>query len=173
MVGIWYKNTVRYLHSGSLMSWQHWYQYQGVYRVIFPDIGPDIGNIGADIETISGQYRDIPVPCQTRFYQYRAWYRVFPDIVPDIGSISGHTRSLPNLISGFSPISGPIWSRYFKNIGIYGYRDKKNPISFPMWMQYRNIPISGNSDIGRFSWFLGRYSITCCASAPSDLPHRP
>ena len=99
------------------------------YRVIFLDIGPDIGNIGADIGTISGhtrslpnpilpisgmisgffpisvpisgQYRDIPVPCQKRyrgFHRYRARYG------PDIA----------------------------KNIGIYGYLDQKNSISFPM-----------------------------------------
>ncbi len=84
------------------------------YRVIFPDIGPYIGNIGADIGTISGhtrslpnpilpisgpisgffsilatvlgQYRDITVPCQTRywvFHRYRA--RFGPDMAKNIG----------------------------------------------------------------------------------------
>jgi hypothetical protein len=62
------------------------------YHVIFPDIGPDICNIGADIR-----------------------------------SISGHTRSLPNPISGFSQISGPIWSRYCK--------------------KYRSIRISGQKNL--------------------------
>jgi hypothetical protein len=118
------------------------------YRVIFPDIGPDIGNIGADIgtisgrtrslpnpilpisgpisgffsisATISGQYRDIPVPCQTR---YRVFHRYLAQYGPDIA----------------------------KNIGIYGYRNKKTSMSFPMCMKYRIIPISCTSDIGRFS----------------------
>jgi len=69
---------------------------------------------------ISVQYRDIPVPCQTRYYQYRARYRVFsryryryrvnigtypflakpdigfftdigPDMVPILQKISGYT----------------------------------------------------------------------------------
>jgi hypothetical protein len=44
-----------------------------------------------------------------------------------IGSISGHTRSLPNPISDFSPISGLIWSRYCK--------------------KYRNIRISGQKNL--------------------------
>ena len=62
-------------------------------------------------------------------------YRViFPDIGPDIGnigpdigSISGHTRSLPNPISGFSPISCPMWSRYCKTISEYTDIGSKKP----------------------------------------------
>ena len=99
-----------------------------LYRDFFPDIGTDIGKKNADIGTISGhtrslpnpilpisgpisgffpisvpisgQYRDIPVPCQTRyrvFHRYRARYG------PDIA----------------------------KNIGIYGYRNQKNPDVIP------------------------------------------
>ena len=135
------------------------------YRVIFPDIGPDIGNIGPDIGTISGhtrflpyqilpiscpiscffpisdpisgQYRDIPVSCQTRyrvFHRYRARYG------PDIA----------------------------KNIGIYGYRVQKTSISFPMCIQYHNIPMSCISDIG----INTLYQDICCsyASRPQHWP---
>lgn len=135
------------------------------YRVIFPDIGPDIGNIGPDIGTISGhtrflpypilpiscpiscffpisdpisgQYRDIPVPCQTRyrvFHRYRARYG------PDIA----------------------------KNIGIYGYRVQKTSISFPMCIQYHNIPMSGISDIRVFFLISGTiYHLLCSRPPPA------
>ena len=43
--------------------------------VIFFPISDPILAISAPI---SVQYWDIPVPCQTRYYQYRARYRVFP-----------------------------------------------------------------------------------------------
>ena len=125
------------------------------YRDFLPDIGPDIRKIVTDIGIISGhtrslpnpilprsgpisvfspisvpisgQYRDIPVPCQSRyrvFHRYRARYD------PDIA----------------------------KNIGIYGYRQQKTPMSFPMCLQYHNIPISGISDIGTFFAISGTIS---------------
>jgi hypothetical protein len=67
---------------------------------------PDITNIGPDIG-------------------------FFPDIGTDIGSISGHTRSLPNPISGFSPISGPIWSRYCKKYRDIRISEPKKPDVIP------------------------------------------
>ena len=98
------------------------------YRVIFHDIGPDIVNFCADIvtischtrslpytiffiscpiscffpisDTISGQYRDIPVPCHTRyrvFHRYHARYG--PDIAINIRiyrcRVQKNTMSLP------------------------------------------------------------------------------
>ncbi len=65
----------------------------------------------------------------------------FPDIGYDIGSISGHTRSLPNPISGFSPISALIWSRYCK--------------------KYRNIQISGQKSLDIVP---GVYAISQCTN---------
>jgi hypothetical protein len=69
-------------------------------------------------------------------------------LTPYIGSISGHTRSLPNPISVFSPISGPIWSRYckkYRNIRISGQRN--------LDIVPNVYAISQNTDIvfGRFS----------------------
>ncbi len=104
---------------------------------------------------ISVQYRDIPVPCQTRYYQYRARYRVFsryryryrynigtypflvktdigfftdiwPDMVPILQKISGYTD--------IGTKKNRCHSRCVCNIAIY---------------QYRVLPISGVSpDIG-------------------------
>ena len=115
-----------------------------------------------------------PISChfsryRTRYWQYRPRYRdnigsypflaipdianivpdivFFPDIGPDIGSISGHTRFLPNPISGFSPISCPIWTRYCKK-----YRDIR--ISCPKNLDI--VPdvysISQYTDVGYFRY---------------------
>ncbi len=65
---------------------------------------PDIGSSRHDIllfvpisdpilvrsAPISGGYRDIPVPCQTRYYEYLPDIGFSPDIGSDIGTISGH-----------------------------------------------------------------------------------
>jgi hypothetical protein len=78
---------------------------------------PDITNIGPDIG-------------------------FFPDIGPDIRSISGHTRSLPNQISGFSPISSPIWSQYSKKYRDIRISEPKNHYVIPdgyAITQYTNI----------------------------------
>ena len=100
--------------------------------------------------------------CVFRYRVTKTRYRdFFPDIGTDIGkknadigTISGHTRSLPKPISGFSPISSPIWSRYckkYRDIRISGSKklDIVSDVEF-FCMQYRNIPIS----------------CPCCASAP-------
>ncbi len=101
---------------------------------------------------ISVKYRDIPVPCQTRYYQYRARYRVFPRYrlryrlrYRDI-PVPCQTR-----YRGFHRYRARYGPDIAKNIGIYRYRDKKTSMSSLMCMQYRNIPISCTSDIGRFS----------------------
>jgi hypothetical protein len=97
------------------------------YRVIFPDIGPDIGNIGADIGTISGHTRFLPNP-----------------ILPISGPISGFFPISVPISGQYRDITVPCQSRYrgfhryrarygpdiAKNIGIYGYRDKKTRYRF-------------------------------------------
>jgi hypothetical protein len=120
------------------------------YRVIFHDIGPDIVNFCADIvtischtrslpytiffiscpiscffpisDTMSGQYRDIPVSCHTRyrvFHRYHARYG--PDIAINIRiyrcRVQKNTMSLPMCMQYHNiPMSGtsdvgfsPIW----------------------------------------------------------------
>jgi hypothetical protein len=91
---------------------------------------------------ISGQYRDIPIPYQTRYYQYRARYRVFPLYrlryrvnietypflaKPDIGVF---TNIVPDMVLISQKISKytDIWT-------------KKTSMSFLTCMQYSNIPI--------------------------------
>ena len=92
---------------------------------------------------ISVQYRDIPVPCQTRYYQYRARYRVFsryryryrvnigtyPFLAkPDIGFFTDiEPDMIPILqkISGYTDIGSKkrrCHSRCVCNITIYRYR---------------------------------------------------
>jgi hypothetical protein len=92
---------------------------------------------------ISVQYRDIPVPCQTRYYQYRARYRVFsryryryrvnigtyPFLAkPDIGfftDIGPDMVPILQKISGYTDIGtkkNRCHSRCVCNIAIYRYR---------------------------------------------------
>jgi len=92
---------------------------------------------------ISVQYRDIPVPCQTRYYQYRARYRVFsryryryrvnigtyPFLAkPDIGfftDIGPDMVPILQKISGYTDIGTKktrCHSRCVCNIAIYRYR---------------------------------------------------
>ena len=120
---------------------------------------PDIGSSGPDIVSfdpisdpissisvpISGQYRDIPVSCQTRycknraryrfFFRHRVRYRVnigthplvakpdigfFNDIVPDMAPIS-------QKISQYTDIRVDVVSNVYASIAIYRYR--VHPIS--------------------------------------------
>ncbi len=115
------------------------------YRDFFPDIGPDIRNIGTDIGIISGHTRSLPNP-----------------ILPISGPISGFFQILVPISGQYRDIPVPCQSRYrgfhryrarygpdiAKNIGIYGYWNQKTPMSFLMCLQYRNIPISCISYIG-------------------------
>jgi hypothetical protein len=119
----------------------------------FSDIGPDIGNICTDIGTISGhtrslpnsilpiscpisgfspisatilgQYRDIPVPCQTRYGFFtdivpnmvpilqKYWNRISDqknlDVVPDVYAISQYTDIVYFRYLAFFLISGTIY----------------------------------------------------------------
>jgi hypothetical protein len=96
---------------------------------------------------ISVQYRNIPVPCQTRYYEYRARYRVSPRYRLRYRVNIGTYPFLANPIPGFSPISGPIWSRLpilqkYRDIRISGQTNLDIvPDVTAMCMQYRNIPI--------------------------------
>jgi hypothetical protein len=154
---------------------------------VYPDIAvPDIVSSRHDIVSffpisdpilvilvsISGQYRDIPVPCQIRYYQYRARYRFFsryllryrvntgtypflakPDIVFFTDIVPDMVQILQK-ISEYTDIRTKkprCHSRCVCNIAIY---------------RYRVLLMSG-----RFSRYRGRY-ITCCASAPRP-PHWP
>jgi hypothetical protein len=86
--------------------------------------------------------------CVFRYRVTKTRYRdFFPDIGhdigkknADIGTISGHTRSLPNPIL---PISGPI-SGFF-------------PISVPISVQYRDIPVPCQNRYRVFHRYRARY----------------
>ena len=72
---------------------------------------------------------------------------------------------MPNPISGFSPISCPIWPRYRKNIAIYRYQGR---CRIRCVCKYRNILISCTSDLGAVSRYRGR-----CITWRASAPHRP
>ena len=105
-------------------------------------IGPDMTPISANLRRYLLRYDiDIgvnygtPVSCHLRyrefFHRYRRKRRYRGRYYTDIGVISVYTRTkLPPLISGFSPTSAPICTRYCK--------------------QYQNIPRSASifNDIG-------------------------
>ena len=117
------------------------------YRDFFPDIGPDIGKQNADIGTISGHTRSLPNPILPISGPISG---IFPISVP----ISVQYRDIPVPCQNRYRVFHRYRARYgpdiAKNIGIYGYRNQKDPMSFPMCLQYRNIPTSGISDIGLF-----------------------
>jgi hypothetical protein len=92
--------------------------------IAFSDIvSPRHDMISGKKPPISVQYRDIPVPCQTRYYQYRARYRVF----------------------------SRYWNRYRVNIGAYPFLAKTD-IGFFTDIGPDMVPIlqkiSGYTDIG-------------------------
>jgi hypothetical protein len=75
---------------------------------------------------ISVQYRDIPVPCQTRYYQYRARYRGFfryrLRYRVNIGTYPFLAKTRYRVFHRYRARYGPDIA---KNIGIYGYQDHK------------------------------------------------
>jgi hypothetical protein len=91
---------------------------------------------------ISGQYPDIPVPGQTRYYQYRARYRGFPRYRlryrVNIGTYPFLAKPDIGFFTNIGPDKVPIMQKIseYTDIGTI-----KTSISFPMCMQYRNIPI--------------------------------
>ena len=80
---------------------------------------------------ISVQYRDILVPCQARYYHYRARYQVFSRYRLRYRVNIGTYPFLSNPTSGFLPISGPIWSRYCKKYRDIRISEPKNPDAVP------------------------------------------
>jgi hypothetical protein len=101
---------------------------------------------------ISVQHRDIPVPCQTRYYQYLARYRVFTRYRLRYRVNIGTSPFLAKPNIGFFTDVGPNMVPILQKISEYtDIRTIKNSMSCPMCIQYRNIPISCTSDIGRFS----------------------
>jgi len=133
--------------------------------IFFPISDPISGNK----TPISVQYRDIPVPCQTRYYQYRARYRVFsryryryrvnigtyPFLAkPDIGFF---TDIGPDMVPILQKISG------YTDIGTKKTRCHSRCVCNIAIYRHRVFPISGFSLI---SGTIGGPPRAACSTGP-------